>query len=189
MQKKYTVFETDIYEKQCDMDLDALFARCQQHQKQVESNQKSNWNGGYQGHNFRDPEFTEMILNCYPRNSQNLELPVYLQAWVNINGLGHWNALHNHLDERCLLSGVFYVKCPPDCGELFLYDPRFLSSVGTHYQYYYPGDGGYLAIPPKENLLLFFPPNLFHMVAPNMSKQERCSIAFNIMVASPAQNQ
>jgi hypothetical protein len=189
MQKKYTMFGTDIYEKECDLDIDALFKRCQQHQQQIESVKKSNWNGGYQGHYFQDPEFTDMVLGCWPRNEQLPEPVVWLQSWVNINGLGHWNALHNHLDERCLLSGVFYVRCPPNSGELFIYDPRYLSSVGTFYQYYYPDDGGYVTIQPKENMLLFFPPSIFHMVGPNMSNQERCSIAFNVMVASPAQNQ
>ena len=189
MQHKYQLFETCIYEKTCDLDLEELFDRCRQHQRLVESIKMSNWDGGYQGHGFHDSEFESMIRQCYPRNSQGLELSVNIQSWVNINGPGHWNALHNHLDEQCLLSGVFYVRCPPKSGDIFFYDPRYLSSVGTHFRYYNQGDGGYLALTPKDNMLLFFPPSLFHMVSPNMSQQERCSIAFNIMVAPHTQNQ
>ena len=189
MQNKISVFETDIYEKHCDLDVDSLYDRCVQHQQTTVSVKLSNWNGGYQGHDFYDKEFCDMVLQCFPRPPQMPDMQVTLQAWVNINGHGHWNALHNHLDPDCLLSGVFYVRCPQDSGDLFLYDPRYLSSAGTYFRSYYPDRGGYIAIKPKSNLLLFFPPSLFHMVGPNMSQQTRCSIAFNILVASRTQNQ
>jgi hypothetical protein len=184
MHKKYTVFETDIYETQCNLDMQALFQRCKLHQTEHSSETVSN-RGGYQGHNFDDPEVIDTVLANVPRLPNKPWPRISVQSWVNINGPGHWNTLHNHLDEQCLISGILYVKCPADSGDLYCYDPRFFSNVGTHYQYYATdasNAGGYIQIYPRENLLVFFPPSLMHMVGPNMSDQERCSIAFNILV-------
>jgi hypothetical protein len=182
------MFGTDIFKKTCDLDLERLMAACQQHHDQVPNARVSNRGGGYQGHNFQDQEFTDMILQCFPRNPEVNLPPVRVQSWVNINGFGAWNALHNHIDTNAVISGVFYVKAPPNTGNIFFYDPRYLSSVGSYYQYYYPGDGGYMEVEPQPNMLLFFPPSLFHMVGPNLTQQERCSIAFNIMVVSTHQS-
>ena len=189
MQVVHTLWPTEIYEKKCDLDLQTLWLRCQKHQQVKESIKISNWNGGYQGHDFVDPEFENLVLTCWPKNAQREQVSVRLQSWVNINGFGHWNTLHNHLDENCLLSGVFYVRCPVDSGDLLLYDPRYLSNVGAYHRYYGGNTGQYLSFTPQPNTLLFFPPSLFHMVGPNMSHDLRCSIAFNIMVASPNNNQ
>lgn len=183
MQEKFSLFETTIYRKTCDMDLDRLMTVCEDHRRDQPTVIYSNRGGGYQGHEFSDAIFVDMIMQCWPRNLDAGEPQIKIQAWLNINGFGAWNTLHNHLDTNALLSGVFYVKVPPNSGNIFFYDPRFLSSVGTHYQYYYPGDGGYFEISPKPNMLLFFPPSLFHMVGPNLTQDQRYSIAFNIMVA------
>lgn len=184
MQIKFTLYGTDIYEKICDLDLDRLEKICDKHRIAQSTRIMSNRGGGYQGHEFQDHTFIDMIMNCWPKNTESIQPTVQIQAWLNVNGFGAWNALHNHLDTNALLSGVFYVKVPEDSGNIFFYDPRFLSSVGTHYQYYYPNDGGYFEITPKPNMLLFFPPSLFHMVGPNLTQHERYSIAFNVMVAS-----
>ena len=184
MQKKFNLFSTDLYLKICDLDLDRLMQVCDQHRQKQKPEIRSNRGGGYQGHEFYDKIFTEMILDCWPLSQETKTPPVEVQAWLNINGYGAWNALHNHLDTAALLSGVFYVQVPPKSGNIFFYDPRFLSSVGAHYQYYYPNDGGYFEITPEPNMLLFFPPSLFHMVGPNLTQMQRYSIAFNILVAS-----
>jgi len=184
MHKKYTVFATDIYEVRTTVDTSALLARCHKHQQSVESLTLSN-NGGYQGHNFYDQEFTDLVLSNLPIMPNQSMPKIRIQSWINLNGHGHWNSLHNHLDESCLISGVFYVCCPKNSGDIMFYDPRFLSNAGTHYRYYNTNEcnsGGHISITPSENLLLFFPPSLMHMVTPNMSQEERCSIAFNIMV-------
>ena len=184
VQVKYSLFETEIYKKICDLDLEQLWHRCQQHQSQQLTTNRSNRGGGYQGHLFNDSDFNNYVIDSFPRNPSNLLPPVWVQAWVNINGPGAWNALHNHLDTDALLSGVFYVKAPPNSGNIMFYDPRYLSSVGNFYRYYAPHDQGYVEIQPEPNMMLFFPPSLFHMVGPNLTHDTRCSIAFNIMVAS-----
>lgn len=188
MQSKYTLFETDIYNKICDLDLDHLWRVCEMHHAQRPNTNLSNRGGGYQGQMFQDRDFCDYILASFPRIPDRVLPSVYVQAWVNINGHGAWNALHNHLDTDALLSGVFYVRVPKDSGNILFYDPRYLSSVGNYYRYYAPHDQGYLEITPEPNMLLFFPPSLFHMVGVNSSQDTRCSIAFNIMVASHHNN-
>lgn len=189
MNVKYKLFETELYESMCDLDVDQLFDLCQQHQDKVKSTTLSN-RGGYQGHYFSDPVFYAAVMKHLPAVPDRPLPRIDLQAWVNINGHGHWNALHNHLDEGCLISGILYVRCPKDSGDLYIYDPRYLGNVGPYYRYYandQSNGGGYIQITPRENLLLFFPPSLMHMVGPNLSQELRCSIAFNVL-AEPGQN-
>lgn len=177
------MWPTEIYITDGDLDTVEIFARCQRHQRQHSTVKLSN-RGGYQGHNFTDPDVTGLITKNIP-TLPGKSLPKFeVQAWININGFGHWNTLHNHSDEHVLISGIYYVRCPDNSGDLYFYDPRYLSTVGTYYRYYADdtNGGGYIQIAPQENKLLFFPPNLHHMVGPNLSQEERCSIAFNILV-------
>ena len=185
MHSKHELWPTEIYQTEGNLDTDKLFEACKQHQQKNSTVTLSN-RGGYQGHYFNDSDFVKTVVSNIP-SVPNKPLPDFaVQAWVNLNGPGHWNTLHNHLDEQVLISGIYYVRCPANSGDLYFYDPRYLSTVGTHYRYYCSPDGsgigGYVELKPRENLLLFFPPSLYHMVGPNMSDQERCSIAFNILV-------
>lgn len=184
MFRKYSFFATEIWQRQCDIDTSAMFDRCKQHQTQHANIQLSN-RGGYQGQNFQDREFSELVLSSIPALPDRPLPKIQMQAWVNINGYQHWNALHNHLDEHCLISGIFYVRCPENSGDLYVYDPRYLSNAGVHYKYYcseLSNGSGCMQLTPTPNSLIFFPPSIMHMVGPNLSHEERCSIAFNILV-------
>ena len=86
--------------------------------------------------------------------------------------LGYWfnhmppqavTTRHNHDDGFELLSAVYYVRAPENCGELILH--------GATVQ----------RIRPVEGRLVFFPPALDHEVTVNNSGQNRLSIAFNIV--------
>jgi hypothetical protein len=181
MNEKYTLFETNIFRVNGSLDVNKIFLKCQYYQQQHKNVVRSN-RGGYQAHNFDDSDFTELVMKNVPVEP-NKPLPkLTLQAWVNINGPGHWNTLHNHLDAHVLISGVYYVRVPLNSGDIIFYDPRFLSNVGEYYRYYHSDEGGYISMKPESNLLLFFPPSLMHMVGPNESQEERCSIAFNLLI-------
>lgn len=183
MHIKHSLWSTDIYNTMGDLDTDVLFEKCQQHQKQHPTVTLSN-RGGYQGHDFRDTELLDLITKNIPTVAGKTLPKIQIQVWVNINGFGHWNTLHNHLDEQVMISGIYYVKSPANSGDIYFYDPRYFSTVGSFYRYYATEDdnGGYIQIKPQENMLLFFPPSLFHMVGPNLSQEQRCSIAFNVLV-------
>jgi len=105
--------------------------------------------------------------------------------WININGFKDYNVLHSHT--HTFFLGVFYVKCPEDCGNIVLHHP----TESTH-QYDWQGNNfeklgrySYGIINPKsiENKMYIFPSWLQHDVTPNLNKTEkRISIAFNLKV-------
>jgi uncharacterized protein (TIGR02466 family) len=181
--QKMSLWSTDIYQVQLDLDLDTIWSACSQHQQENQSSQRSN-RGGYQGHGFHHADLTAAIEKTLPTVPGRSLSNIHLHCWVNINGFGHWNALHNHLDELCLISGVFYVSVPENSGSLWLYDPRYFGNTGTHYRYYHSDHTSYsdpaIEIQPRPNLMVFFPPSIMHMAGPNLSQDPRCSIAFNI---------
>ena len=107
------------------------------------------------------------------------EIKGELEFWVNINGNGNYNDVHNHdAYSGTFLSGVFYVKTPTDCGRLRLFDPRPFISGAPDMKYYNDGNN-YHYFNPTPNFLVMFPGWLNHDVEPNQSDEERISIAFN----------
>lgn len=113
--------------------------------------------------------------------------PYIVNMWANINPPGGYNRGHTH--PGALLSGVYYVQAPTECGRLLFQDPRAQA----------------LVIPPKfndeqslnaeswsqvfyeaiEGRLIIFPSWLQHEVEPNSSPlssphNDRISISFNV---------
>jgi uncharacterized protein (TIGR02466 family) len=109
----------------------------------------------------------------------NLELGNF---WININGKGDFNMPHDH--QRSILSGVYYVSVPNDnMGDLVLHRGDnaefFLTSqidrqdtMATTREVHKPA---------KESLFYLFPSWVKHHVEPNLSDNERVSIAFNFI--------
>mgnify|MGYP006094162033 CR=1 FL=1 len=89
------------------------------------------------------------------------------EMWVNISTFGDFNHPHNHSidNNQNSLSGVLYLKTPLNCGNIQFQNPLNLSSSTTFL--------------PKEKSMLIFPKILFHYVEPNLSQEDRISIAFN----------
>lgn len=174
-----SLFETPLHIIECDLKLDLIHSKIKDFQFKVQTSYRSN-SGGYQGHCFEDYSLTECIKKNIPQRIDKPLLDFKIQSWVNINGKGHWNDVHNHCDNGVMLSGIFYVKCPENSGGIRFYDTRI--NVSKYYLNYYEEDrGNYMKINPHENLMLFFPPWIMHLVEPNQSDEERISIAFNIL--------
>jgi uncharacterized protein (TIGR02466 family) len=99
-------------------------------------------------------------------------------CWANVNSKYASNKIHDHAN--CLLSGVYYVKTPKDCGNLMFYDPRhartFYKPLVSNFTEYTADAVAHAA---EEGLLLIFPSWLQHGVEPNLSDDERISISFN----------
>jgi uncharacterized protein (TIGR02466 family) len=88
--------------------------------------------------------------------------------WVNISSFTNFNAPHCHgLDNYPynLYSGVIYLKVPQNSGDIIFSNPLSRDLV--------------LQISPIEGDILFFPSSLYHYVEPNLSQEDRISIAFN----------
>jgi hypothetical protein len=82
--------------------------------------------------------------------------------WLNAQDPGQSTSEHNHDENDELLSGVYYVRVPPESGDLVLLDGALTTRVS-----------------PAEGMFLFFPPPLVHRVEANRSRSRRLSLAFN----------
>ena len=89
--------------------------------------------------------------------------------WGNISSFTHSNQIHNHITSLTFsdqqLSGVVYLKVPKNSGKILFYNP-----FNVNIQYCFT---------PKENEIFLFPSVLYHSVEPNLSQEDRISIAFN----------
>ena len=112
--------------------------------------------------------------------------PLCDNMWANVNYKYSHNKNHTH--PGALWSGVYYIKCPPDCGHIWFTDPSGHKVMAqpimdkreklprhswstVHYQ-------------PIEGRLIMFPGWLAHEVDQNMSnlkgeKGWRVSVSFN----------
>jgi len=112
-----------------------------------------------------------------------------LQGWANVNRLGDYHDLHNH--PHAYLSGTYYVAVPeaieprqgrsdvrPGC--ITFYDPRGAVNMTA-----IKGDGAIEAeytVQPHAGLLLLWPAYLFHFVHPNLSREPRVSVSYNVVL-------
>lgn len=104
--------------------------------------------------------------------------------WANVNRRGDFNAMHTHPD--AILSGCIYLKVDsPEQGAIQFLDARE-GSPTSHWRCYTRLNdsteltGQAVTITPREGDILFFPGWLRHWVTPNLTDQERVSVAFNI---------
>lgn len=112
-----------------------------------------------------------------------------MQGWANINRYGDYHDLHNH--PHSYLSGTYYVALPeqePETsnrkditpGAISFYDPRPQANMNA-----IRGDGQIAAehiILPEPGMILMWPSFLHHLVHPNLSREPRISISFNLVL-------
>ena len=103
--------------------------------------------------------------------------------WLNINERGNFNFNHTH--PGCHLSGVFWIKIAPNCGELSFDSPNQFSqwdeikSYCEKFKEFSKCYEGY-HLDAIEGFVTIFPASLYHTVHPNKSKTERISVSFNL---------
>lgn len=88
--------------------------------------------------------------------------------WLNDMGPGEATTEHDHDDNDELLSGVYYVQVPDNCGELVINDGPIRSLVT-----------------PQAGMFVFFAPTVVHSVSANRSRERRLSIGINFGPATP----
>jgi uncharacterized protein (TIGR02466 family) len=104
--------------------------------------------------------------------------------WANVNRCGDFNAMHTHPD--AVLSGSVYLKVDnPAQGVIQFFDARE-GSPTSHWRCYTklsdktPLTEQAFTVTPVEGDILFFPGWLRHWVTPNLTDEERISVAFNV---------
>ena len=144
--------------------------------------------GGWQSKSFnlndKNDKLHSLLIGCISSlPALRKDINLYVKAWVNINNLGSFNVQHNH--PGCDLSGVLWVKCPKECGNIVFYSPSlfetfqeiesytqdFKDKNNYHHNYFFP---------PLEGRMLIFPSHLQHEVKKNLSNEDRISVSFNI---------
>ena len=131
-------------------------------------------------------EFVDYIVNNAQSALSFYDLELKLSnMWININKKGDYNVTHDH--PLALISGVFWVKTPENCGSLVFQSPNSFAQAlllnhidpeiaqQQHYDHSF-------SFTPKEGKMILFPANLLHLVEPNQSNEDRISIAFNLNV-------
>jgi len=107
----------------------------------------------------------------------------YLQnSWIVKHNKNHWGQIHHHANS--LLSGVYYLKTPPNSGNInfhknCLHMNMFPPSIRMEYDLinYYNVDQ--YSLRPKAGKILIFPAHLEHSIDINKSDNDRYSCAFN----------
>lgn len=103
--------------------------------------------------------------------------------WININGPGNYNILHDH--QKSILSGVYYVSVPEDnMGDLVLHRGDTAEYFLTSNVKREPTMSNSFSVSkkPQQEWLYLFPSWIKHHVEANNSNKERISIAFNLVV-------
>ena len=188
-----TIFSSYLYQKNLNLDLKSIHKHISQTQKKDKSGVvKTNNKGGWQSQKFREinngvkPLFN--FLNTAANEiknkigyQHNLKLQNY---WYNINYQYSFNEPHTHLGIPLdtVISGVFYVESPKNCGRLIfkrndevvslMYPQERVSNYNEH-------SSSTWVVTPVKNLCVLFPPYLEHHVEPNLNKEKRISISFN----------
>ena len=144
--------------------------------------------GGWQSSGFdiddKDDILQSFLMNCldgFPDIKDSVNFAIY--AWVNINKNGDYNIKHDHPTND--LSGVVWIKCSENCGDIEFENPSVFQTFreinsytddfknkNNIYQSYY--------FPPIEGRVLVFPSYLNHQVKENKSDEDRISVSFNI---------
>ena len=129
------------------------------------------------------------VIDFLRRQGLDYEVKWRLQAWANVNRFGDYHDLHNH--PHAYLSGTYYVAVPkpgeqvasrPDArpGRITFYDPRGAVNMSA-----IRGDGEIeeeYTLDPEPGTVLLWPAFLFHFVHPNLAREPRISISFNVVL-------
>lgn len=109
--------------------------------------------------------------------------PVLGNMWANINYPGASNAMHIH--PNSLWSGVYYVTCNTQSGNIYFEDPRAISlmTMPRYRTEQALNSRRIIDSQPKSGRLIMFPSWVNHGVRENKSDQTRISISFNFIQA------
>lgn len=122
------------------------------------------------------------LLSC----SQNLLSDRWDAKGVRMENM--WTTIYpkdcyvpEHIHSGFLVSGVFYVKAPDDCGDIVFRDPSWVAKVACNSgSSTFPIEGTRDRWTPTAGDLLLFPSWLPHYTDPNKSETDRIIISFNL---------
>ena len=192
------IFPQQIWKTKLNLNLADLTKRCEKarYDPRIKSTIKSNI-GGWQsyeemfqeGHGFEDVR-TEL---CHAH--LNLQKTVGINGywalnamWININFPHSQNCMHDHLanpniGHHNLISGVIWVKTPPNSGDLRMYNCRCQQEMWEFFEdSEHVKNSMYYDIQPEDGMCYMFNASKQHGVTENLSGENRISISFNFEI-------
>jgi len=144
--------------------------------------------GGWQSQPFKIENHNDILHNFLFKSLTNFpniknDVKFSITAWSNINGNGDYNLTHCH--PSCNLSGVLWIKCPDNCGNIEFTSPYQFSAfeeIDSYIDHFKKNNFLYHTVYLKsvEGKMIVFPSHLQHLVNPNESQEDRISVSFNI---------
>jgi hypothetical protein len=182
------IFKHSITRIKLKENLNEIYDFCIHENKKQKGQIKSNL-GGYHSDdlNIKEPVLNSLVnnieLNANLVSKELFKINVDLKInnmWFIINKYKDFNLPHTHTFSK--ISGTFYVNVPKNSGDLiFINDSKIESYLDKPYiSEYNSHNSSTYFVPPEENMLYLFPSWLNHYVKPNLSKEKRISISFNL---------
>jgi uncharacterized protein (TIGR02466 family) len=103
--------------------------------------------------------------------------------WANITHPNHRQ--HMHVHPNCLLSGLVYIKTPPNCGPTMFASPRRLSkNLEPAYLQKNDLNSDFFISPAEKGRMLIWPSHVPHAVEQGTADEaeERIVVPFNVMI-------
>jgi uncharacterized protein (TIGR02466 family) len=187
-------FATPIWIRQID-DCEALNAELEQaiyalRDEDPLGTRKSNFMGWQSQPDLpNNPNFKpvlDIVLETSEVVRQDLNIPAehpfrVLAAWCGINPTGATNNTHVHPNST--ISGVYYVRAPKNCGDIRLLDARsaHLMTKQGDVDPDNPLTWEAVSVTPVSGKMVMFPAWMPHNVQPNISREDRVVISFNLI--------
>ena len=185
-----SIFSTPIFVGKVGKDLSPLVSECKK-QRVMSSGRTISNKGGWQSNDFDGKDLEFYVKNQMQEVAESWGIRGIITPsnyWYNINISQNYNL--NHCHPGSILSGVIYLKCPPNSSPIIFQNP-ISALVASYIQPYVDFDFSpeisfTYSHQPKEGDLLIFPSWLEHRVDSGDFKGERISLSFNSKVEVPS---
>lgn len=184
------IFTSVVAHDYLDIDIEQLKKFCYSEKRNTEGRVLSNY-GGWQSQDYslNHPELQEIASALNLRMNQLLPDLGFknkysvTNSWININGKNDFNRPHLH--GASTLAAVFYVTAPPDSGRLVLRNPtqNHVFCIDEKFVEEWNEINSFTwEIEPEIGKLVIFPAWIDHYTMPNLTDDDRISLAFNILI-------
>ena len=126
---------------------------------------------------YRLKDLIENHTTIYAKECGYDYKPVISSSWFNFNEHNHFQFSHNHIGDKNVISGIYYVETTGSDGDTVFENPNQFINAET-----FPCNKSFetVSYQPEINKLLLFPSWLKHRVNPNLNNSTRITISFNI---------
>jgi len=177
--------------KECNINLSSFTSHIIKTKKIDQKGKNFSNYGGWQSKSFtKTNSYTKPLFNILNTAVEEIKNKIEYQHnlklqdyWYNINYKDSFNIPHIHVGVHAdtIVSGVFYIETPKDCGQIVF--KRNNQLIGLMYEgrttRYNEYNSSIWTVNPVKNSYVLFPANLEHFVKPNLNKERRISIGFN----------